>query len=132
MKTNTSGVTTPADNSNVMYPEVFHGATEWVYGDQDPHQVVTVTAHGLRRLLRFVADVQAEDFDRVARGEIPKGEKDRDQLTKRMNQGSTIFCEGDLVVSRLFVDGDGREIRHPDDEVDAAALDFLMGKGRAG
>lgn len=122
MSDTTDGTVCPMDGSPLSYPAVFPGATDWLWSDADPHRRITVTAHGLRRLLRFVADVQVEDFDAVTRGEIPKGEKDRDQLTKRMNQESTILCEGDLVVSRLFVSPDDREIRHPDEEIDDAAV----------
>lgn len=129
MSKDEDGTVCPAKDWMLSYPEVFPGANDWLWSDADPHQRMTVTAHGLRRLLRFVSEVQREDLDRVMDGKIPSDRAERKSLTDRMNAAAAIFCEGDLVMSRLFVDAADLEIRHPHAEVDTAALDFISGKG---
>ena len=115
----------PAQHSPLSYPEVFPGATDWLWSDADPHKRITVTAHGLRRLLRLIARIAAADIKSVLDA-LDKGPPDGPFMVPRqdelMNEASSIHCEGDLVVSRLFVSEDGREIRHPEEEVDATAV----------
>ena len=92
---------------------------------------VCVTEHGLRRLLRLAAKVfpLVHQLRLYTCGkEVPPhmfglyaGECTPEILAEMGNESSTIWCEGTLVMSRLFVE-DGKVYAHPDEEVDAAGI----------
>ncbi|MDY6810955.1 MAG: hypothetical protein SW127_18400 [Actinomycetota bacterium] len=116
----------PTADSDFAYPDVMPGATAFVVSEDKPTQdTVLVTAYGLRRLLRFVANVQPL----LIQTAVPDmAECYRDALTPEkirtmLNESCKIWCEGDLVMSRLFVTTDGKAvIAHKDPEVDAAGI----------
>lgn len=117
------------ENHLLCYPDVTPGAARFAARDDHPgdNEIVRVTAHGLRRLLRIALKAQQiagwaafrEHPDAAsvfADGATP--EKCRDLF----QQTAAVWCEGNLVMSRLFVDKDGRAIRHKDGEVDEASI----------
>lgn len=120
----------PSAGSPFSYPEVTENANHFVWSDDRPkpeNETIIVTAHGLRRLLRFVSDAQRvcawaayRDHPRMA--ELYASEATQEKCAKLFRESATIFCEGSLVMSRLFVTRDGKVIAHKDDEVDAAGI----------
>lgn len=104
------------------YPEVTRGCTDWVFSDARPKDdTVRVTCHGLRRLLRLAARAQTVATGAIVNTDAPP-EETRTKLVEIMREASTIWCEGDLVMSRLFVDDEGNAIAHCDKEVDEASI----------
>mgnify|MGYP006921349888 CR=1 FL=1 len=126
----------------LAYPEVIPGANKWVFSNtatlKDGDGTIRVTEYGLKRLLRLAAKVypyvQARRWDGLVPDEVHNSEPlkgVREMYEKQItpektvdliNELCTIFCEGDLVMSRLFVDADGHPFAHKDDEVDAASV----------
>ena len=39
-----------------------------------------------------------------------------------LNEISTVWCEGDLVMSRLFIDKEGNAVAHPNKEIDDCSI----------
>lgn len=117
-----------ADNSTISYPEVLPNVDRWLWSNDAVKGQILVTEDGLRRLLRFASkvwptlmctslrDLPADMIEPWKRG------LEKERLTELLNESSAIFCEGSLVMSRLFVSEDGRPVAHPDEEVDAAAV----------
>lgn len=105
------------------FPEIMPGADAWLWSDEPSKGTVVVTEDGLRRLLRLVSKMQG-CLMYLALGGTPDLRETfmRDltdvELRKMLNDSSGIFCEGNLVVSRLFVDADGCAIAHSNPEVD--------------
>lgn len=113
----------PTEGHCMAYPDVLENATRWVWSDEKPPQeTVTVTAHGLRRLLRLASQCQRFALAAAVSDEkvfpAPSGK----ELAAILNETSSVWCEGDLVMSRLFVTADGKAIAHCDEEVDAASV----------
>lgn len=103
------------DNLQVAYPEVFPGATPWAYSHASMNRVpnVTVTQEGLKRLLRMVADMQPFMMVAVAPeqcDDMYADETTRENAIKLLNETGRVWCEGDLIVSGLFVDDAGEPI----------------------
>lgn len=109
----------------MAYPDVIENARAWVYSDDKPDKkTITVTVHGLRRLLRIAHKAQpmvghlvlGSTSDTYADAATPK------KTAALLNELSTIWCECNLVMSRLFVTEDGKAVAHHDSEVDAAGI----------
>ncbi len=122
-------------NSMMAYPEVTPNATAWAWSDQPNPKgdgTIRVTEHGLRRLLRIASQVYPHVAMNAYEGiaelrQMYAEEVNREAAVKLLNELSSIWCEGDLVMSRLFVDEQGRPIAHKDAEVDAAAVNYVKG-----
>lgn len=115
-----------ANESMMSYPPVAAGATQWVWSDKKPDdETIRVTVHGLRRLLRIAAKaypyVATQCFSGKAK-EIYAKEFTRDGAWALLNELSSVFCEGDLVMSRLFVTPDGKAVAHQDEEIDRDSM----------
>lgn len=124
-------------HSEITYTEVTPGATAWVWSDKPLKGTVLVTEHGLRRLLRLAkrawgigkyanlkslpAETQAE-LSKIGMDKLYDRDVEPEKMAAFLNECCTIFCEGDLVMSRLFVDEQGRAIAHQDEEVDEASI----------
>lgn len=123
------------ENSVMAYPEITPGATKWAWSDtKPPEETVLVTAHGLRRLLRLASDAFAfamfaliEETNKPLPDDkkienIYREQVAREKATSLLNESSSVFCEGHLVMSRLFVDKDGNALAHKDETVDQASI----------
>ncbi len=104
----------PKDKLVERYPEIMRGATAWCWSDKwNGDRQRLVTEDGLRRLLRLIQATQRAVFDASMRLSDSGGKmKDGIHLPGNvavdlMNRTSEVFCEGDLIVSGLFVDDDG-------------------------
>ncbi len=105
------------------YPEVMPGATAWCWGDErrDDGQLI-VTDDGLRHLLRLVADLDRVLIDALVASannkpwdgclHIPV-----EAIGKLLARTGQVWCEGDLVVSGLFV-VDGQPVINRSAEVE--------------
>jgi len=125
----------PRGELAMSYPDVVHGAREWVWSDEQPPEgdTITVTVHGLRRLLRIASQAYGVAAHHLLREQGDDLYADRctpEKLRALMNETSSIWCEGNLVMSRLFVTEDGKEIRHYNDDVDDGSA-APWAKGRA-
>lgn len=118
------------ENSGMCYPEVTPGANAWVWSDQPNPKgdgTVRVTEHGLRRLLRIAAKAWPV-VSYLAHAKCPEMQEcyvrdvEPKKLAALLNELSSIFCEGDLVMSRLLVTPNGEAIRHKDHEVDEKGI----------
>ena len=99
------------DELQVAFPEVFAGATAWAHSDEPsyPGGIVCVSEAGLRSLLRLVKD--AGDYmlcELIKHTVADHGHAERQEkmFPELLNGLSRIWCEGDLVVSGLFVAGE--------------------------
>lgn len=112
------------DGSNLCYPAVAQGATEWAWSNEKPKdEIVKVSAHGLRRLLRAASQSYAFVASSIGSPDISELYKDRvtpEKARALLGELSTIWCEGELVMSRLFVTENGELVAHKDAEVDDA------------
>lgn len=113
-------------DSLLQFPEVVPGGREFVYSDEPAtHDTVTVTVHGLRRLLRFVAQVQPL-LMQTAMPQMAEcythGECSKERVTEMLNEACSIWCEGNLVMSRLLVDESGRVLVHSCQAVDVPGV----------
>lgn len=98
---------------HVAYPEIISGITSWVWTDgPDETPNITVARDGLRRVLRAIRVMQEVVILRALGQECAN-----DKLAAALNASSKVWCEGDLVVSGLFVDDDGNPIVHPNPEI---------------
>ena len=117
----------PSENSAMSYPEVTPGATKFAMSD-DPHGdgTIRVTVHGIRRLLRLAKKVFPVAFVMESKdaevAELYAEQCSPEVLREMMNESSSIWCEDDLVMSRLFVANDGTPIAHKDAEIDARGI----------
>ena len=107
----------------MSYPDVVPGARKWAWSDDKPPngETITVTVHGLRRLLRIAQrayGISAHHLLREHNDNLYANCCTPEKLRALMNETSSIWCEGNLVMSRLFVTEDGKEIRHYNDDVD--------------
>lgn len=111
-------------DSPCCYCEVTPGIRDWIYDDERPEkETVVVTAHGLRRLLRATHASLGVVFAAFHGGDDEFDERlERENLVPLMKELCTMWCEDEIVMSRLFVDDEGRAIRHQDDDVDAAGI----------
>lgn len=104
------------------YTETMGGLNDWVYSDEPDASTVLVTREGLRRLLRAAGDDRwqlATSLMLIQAGR----EKDAREMypdvfttkgiARMMNESSKISCEGEIVVSGLFVGDDGKPIINP-------------------
>lgn len=113
----------------VEYPEVCEGATSWALSDDRPkEETIMVTAHGLRRLLRIARMAQGLAFFSIYKPESgirnPFAEFGTpENISELMNKTTAVWCEGDLVMSRLFVAQDGQAVRHPNPEIDCESVE---------
>lgn len=115
----------PSEGSMLSYPEVMPNADRWLWDDARRKGTVLVTEHGLRRLLRLVKQSQAILMFHTMKpsGDNPWAEDVAfDKIAPLARESASIFCEGSLVMSRLFVTPDGAAIAHPDEEVDSASI----------
>lgn len=123
-------VIVPTEGSFLSYPDVMPNATAWVWSDEPkfPGGVVLVTEHGLRRLLRLAAEVfplamvqlfkDSEDVQKLYAAHL-----EPQKLRTTIDEASSIWCEHNLVMSRLFIAKDGKTaIAHKDKEVDDASI----------
>lgn len=107
-------------DSILSYPEITPGADAWLWSDEPMKGTVLVTENGLRRLLRLVSKVQGPLMAMAipqAKDTFMHDTTEKD-LLELVNESSGIFCEGSLVMSRLFVDEKGRVVVHANPEVD--------------
>lgn len=121
-------IVVPQEGSVFEYPEVSPGADAWLWSDTPALGTLTVTEDGLRRLLRLISNSHGVLFfslfrDKPELAEAWKYDVTSENLQKLLDESSKIFCEGSLVMSRLFVDGEGRAVAHPDEEVDKSAVE---------
>lgn len=94
------------------YPEIMLGANAWCWGDGTANEAetMTVTDNGLKHLLRMISTMQRALFDGLM-ATTDAGKKVSEEgvhipfkvATDLMNRTSQVFCEGDLIVSGLFV-----------------------------
>jgi hypothetical protein len=100
------------------FPEVLPGAIDWVYSNKPDDGNITVTREGLRKLLimskhvwtlALAAFLQSIGKTDDAKDMYPET-FDSAWLAKRMNESSSVFCEGKLIVSGLFTDKDGKPV----------------------
>lgn len=112
---------------NMCYPEIIPGINGWLHSDTPHFRTITVSEWGLRRLLRFVYATQAKiDDDRFAavkdgktiEASAPEIREHFKRWGDLYRQACSIFCEGDLVMSRLFVTEDGSVAAHHDEDID--------------
>jgi hypothetical protein len=91
------------------YPEIMPGATAWCRGDERREDgQLTVTDDGLRHLLRLISAL-----DRVLLDALMAAAKRKpwdgclhipvETASKLLARTGQVWCEGDLVVSGLFV-----------------------------
>jgi len=117
-----------SEGSMMSYPDVVWGGARWAWSDARPgdgKEVITVTVHGLRRLLRiaslawpFAAHLLYSGNPGYDADPIYAEKVNMARAAELANELSSIWCEGNLVMSRLFVSEDGKAIVHPDKEVD--------------
>ena len=100
----------------VAYPEIVPGVTDWANSDDRGDSSLSVTAHGLRRLLRIAADTQSSLMQRMC-----DRQKLSDDDMKLLNDVTAVWCEGDLVMSGLFIIND-KPVVHPNPEIANAGL----------
>lgn len=82
---------------SVCYPEVMPGVTKWCHshGTEFPGGIVAVSENGLRHVLLMIKRMQAELF---------QGGTGLDDAERRfLKESCSIWCEGKLIASGLFV-----------------------------
>ena len=101
------------------YPEIMPGANEWCWSDgtADKSGTITVTDEGLKQLLRLISKMQRALFDAAMATTDAGGKLSKDGMripfkvgADLMNRTSEVFCEGDLIVSGLFLDAEGKPL----------------------
>lgn len=115
-------------NGTIAYPPIMAGATQWVWSKDHawPSGVVPVAEDGLKALLQFVRDTQS-----VLLADM-RGETNRRQLTDLLNRSSTVFVEGDLCMSGLFIappDGEPTILPMRNEHIEANEGDGAFAKG---
>lgn len=118
-------VVIPAEESCLSYPDVVQNARLWVYSDKKPDkETITVTVHGLRRLLRVARQSQFVVMHAILgkKTDLYADDNTPGRLASLANELSKIWCEDDVVMSRLFVTDDGKACAHPDKEIDDAGI----------
>ncbi len=98
----------------IAYPEIVPNATRWVWTEDSSHPggILCVYEPGVKALLQLVKDMQAFVFHLCMNDSTDNqtGKRvasfDPSQLNDLMNRSSTVWVEGDLVMSGLFVIGD--------------------------
>lgn len=115
-------VVMPSEGSCFSYPQIMPGAREWVWSDEIPErgETITVTVHGLRRLLRLANEVFPLAMHIIEPNDAWKVTEEN--LHKALRESSSMWCDGELVMSRLFVTDDGKVIAHPNEDVDAKSI----------
>jgi hypothetical protein len=113
-----------AADSVFEHPEVTDDASDFAWSDAKPkEETIRVTVHGLRRLLRIAAKAWPFAMLQLASNadlkEMYAGEVSPEKVSEFLNELSSVWCEGELVISRLFVTDDGKAIAHSDEEIDA-------------
>lgn len=95
------------------YPEIVPGATREWGGMGDIEGNIVVTKKGLRDLLQLAADAWPLAMAHL----VAKNPDDKnghaithEALASMLNRCSAIWCEGDLIVSGLFVDASGNPL----------------------
>ena len=95
------------------FPEVIPGVGEWA-GSKGPLEGnITVTREGLRRLLAIAFDHWELAFACYTQGQpmaMHAERLKRNSLAAALNTSAAVWCEGKLIMSRLFVDAEGQPI----------------------
>lgn len=112
------------EDSAFAYPEIFEGANDWAYADED--SPITVSSKGLRDLLNLVGDCWPTVMGLSLKSRRPDDPKavgpyadavTSEAVANLANRLSKVWCEGDLIVSGLFIDpADGTVLLNKSDE----------------
>lgn len=106
------------NESMFSYPEIVPGATHEWSNKEDVQGNIVVTKKGLRDLLQLVADawplamahlVAKNPNDNMGH-DMYRPATEGKALASVLNRCSAIWCEGDLIVSGLFVDANGKPL----------------------
>lgn len=100
------------------FPEIFPDATEWAASETPLEGNITVNAQRFREILNLVGDAWPVAMSLM----LIKGGQEKDAegmygkstdaaaMASMLNRISAVWCEGDLIVSGLFVDSQGNPL----------------------